>query len=85
MSIASCGRAGCKNVMCEIMVDNKYICKSCYGDLLIEKSCWDSNLTKKEILNKIRFFMKHLSRPIPLFDFGSRKNLNRLFNSFFHW
>jgi hypothetical protein len=32
MGVLACDRAGCENIMCDILVDNQYVCNKCANE-----------------------------------------------------
>lgn len=42
MGVMECRRAGCDQIMCDVLLFSKYyICDYCYADLLETKKTWD--------------------------------------------
>ena len=59
MSVLECDRLGCEEIMCNhlILDGKKYICNSCFEELLEFKKTWTEEMKKGEIRNKIEYFM----------------------------
>jgi len=79
MGVMECERKGCEQILCRRMVcDNRYICESCYEDLLEYKKTWPSTMTKDKVRQLIVAFMESECAPIPLDEDGIDEEFNRL-------
>ena len=63
MSVLACDRGNCPNIMCDRLIlqgtrdGSRYICNSCYDELLEFKKTWEPPMTAQEVEAKIREFM----------------------------
>lgn len=57
MGVMPCERNGCEHIMCKILIDNKYICDSCFIELQNSKGRWPTDLTKEEVRQAVRTFL----------------------------
>jgi len=59
MSVCACDRAGCEEIMCTRLILNgsRYVCSSCWRELLDFKDTWPADMTKKDVEDKVRAFM----------------------------
>lgn len=74
-----CDREGCESIMCRrIILDNQYICDSCFEELLEWKRSWPSHMTKDRVRKLIEEFMDSRSAPIPLDAAGIDDEFARL-------
>ena len=79
MGVMECDREGCESIMCRrIILDNQYICDSCYEELLEYKRSWPSHMTKDRVRLLIEHFMASRSAPIPLDEEGIDAEFARL-------
>lgn len=61
MSVNSCDRRGCDNIMCDRLILHRtmYICRECYEELCEAKvRHWPDELQEKIVEEKIRDFMR---------------------------
>lgn len=60
MGVMECDRAGCTNIMAEHIIDNEYLCETCYNEFeeWIEEECEGYVITEYEFLQKFHVFMK---------------------------
>lgn len=59
MSVLACDRYNCDNIMCDRLILNgtKYICDTCYDELIEYKSIWPQSVSKVDVEYKIQVFM----------------------------
>jgi hypothetical protein len=60
MSVLSCDRAGCINIMCDRMLFHcsKYICNDCYEELVKFKDSWPATTVPDDVYGLIEGFME---------------------------
>lgn len=56
MSVNQCSRSGCDEIMCDQLVDGRYICSGCAGEF--RDMMGDSELPRFEMRSKFREFMQ---------------------------
>ena len=80
MGVMACDRVGCESIMCDrlILDGSRYLCDSCYDELLEWKRSWPSHMTKDKVRALIEQFMESQSAPIPLDEDGIDAEFERL-------
>lgn len=64
MSMMTCDRDECDNVFCSRLIlststrSGRYICESCFEELLMAKEWWPTQMTKLEVRTRMESFMK---------------------------
>lgn len=60
MGVMECRRDLCPHVMCSrLILDGRaYLCEDCYQELLKDKESWPPRMTKLEVADRIRAFLK---------------------------
>lgn len=56
MGVMACDRSGCDNVMCDLMVDNSYVCNECANEF--REAVGTDQIQLGEMLVKFRQFMQ---------------------------
>lgn len=56
MSVLSCERSGCPNVMCDNMIIGKHICGSCLNELNRVRRDWPQMMNTEELRRRIGQF-----------------------------
>lgn len=57
MSVLACGRYDCPNVMCDYMVDGRYICNDCMQELEDWRKSWPDSIEVADVQKLIEEFM----------------------------
>lgn len=59
IGVMACDRTGCVNIMCRrcILENTKYICDSCWDELVEHRDNWPSSMTAKRVKDLILQFM----------------------------
>jgi len=57
MGVMQCDRRECRNVCCDFMIMDDYICSSCNSELEKWRETWDENTKVSEVAERIREFM----------------------------
>ena len=58
MGAMTCGRSNCGNVMCDRLIDGRYICDDCWEELLVFKKTWPSEIRSGGVVELINEFMR---------------------------
>jgi len=80
MSVLSCGRRGCREIMCRhlILYNKYYICTDCLEELRQLKNEWPVELTQKQVEDRIEGFMCSQKSNIKIL---SREEIDGVFES----
>lgn len=70
MGVMRCGRYDCEHIMCTRLILDRsmYICEYCYDELLATKRMWPTQMSAREVEDRIREFMRSPVRSQTLLD-----------------
>lgn len=55
MGVMPCERAGCGNILCDVLIDNRYVCGECLHEF--RESLDGASLPDRHMLREFRGFM----------------------------
>ena len=84
MSVLTCSRESCTNIMCDWMINyESYICNECLEELHKIKKTWRMPITEEVILDRIRTFMG-TQKPEDYISWDEEEEINKMFNKIVH-